>query len=152
MTERLPPPLLPRNRQTQAAHHRETFWQIYLPAGIALALLLGVSALAWAASRGGGAVARAWADVSLVFLVVQAMIFALPLLLLFVGAVMGAEFVMRKSPPYFKIAQDRMAQTAGQVRRAMKYVVQPVMAAKSAVAGFEGFVQGARRFFRFNSK
>lgn len=143
-----PPDRLPRNRQTEAVHTHETFWQIYFPLGVGLVIVIGAGALSvWAAaSRGSGSV-RVWADVSLVFVMLQVMLVVLPLLIVFGGLAWAIGYLLGVLPPYFKIAQDYTALASRRVEWAMRYVIEPVLQIKSAVAGFDGFVQNARRFF-----
>ncbi len=150
MTAQLPPAERPRNPHTEALHKRDTFWQIYFPMWLALLVVLAVCILAAiSAFADGGAVGRLWADISLVFLVLQAMVFTLPLLFIFGGLAYGVGYVIPKLPPYFKIAQDYVALAASEVKRLTRYVEEPVLQFKSGVAGFDQFVQSARRFFRF---
>ena len=149
MTDRLPPPPeLPRNRYTEAAHKRETFWQIYFPMAVVLMAVVAfsvlVAATAW--KGGGGASARAWADVSLVLLLVQVMIVILPVLVSAVVIAIGAQYLLRKSPPYFKIAQDYSARIVVEVRRGVVYVSEPVLQFKAAVAGFDKIVKTVQGF------
>ena len=148
MTAPTPPSApLPRNRRTEALHKRETFWQIYVPVGMALAITVGVCVLAALSARGNGAVGRLWADVSTVFIVLQAMAFALPLLLVFIGIAVGAELLLRRSPPYFKIAQDYAARISREAARAVRYVTEPVVLFRSSVAGFDRALETIRHLF-----
>jgi ABC-type dipeptide/oligopeptide/nickel transport system permease subunit len=150
MTAQLPPAERPRNPHTEALHKRDTFWQIYFPMWLALLAVIAVCIMAaLSAFADGGAVGRLWADISLVFLVLQAMMFALPLLILFGGLAYGVGYVIPKLPPYFKIAQDYAALAASEVKRLTRYVEEPVLQFKGGVAGFDQFVQSVRRFFRF---
>lgn len=143
-----PPSQLPRNRYTEAVHERETFWQIYFPLGVGtlLVIVAGFLAVVAAASPGAGST-RVWADVSLAFVILQVMIAVLPLLIVFGGLAYGIGYLIKLMPPYVKIAQDYTALASRKVGWAMRYVVEPVLEIKSAVAGFDGFVQSVRRFF-----
>ncbi len=149
MIENHPSPELSRNRYTEAAHKRETFWQIYFPIAVALVAAVAFSVLvattAW--KGGGGASARAWADVSLVLLLLQVMIVILPVLVSAMVIAIGAQYLLRKSPPYFKIAQDYSARIAVEVRRRVVYVSEPVLQFKAAVAGFDKIVKAVQGFW-----
>ena len=143
-----PPSQLPRNRQTEAIHKRETFWQIYFPMGVGTVIVIGLGALAVVAAASPGAGdTGVWADVSLAFVVLQVMIAVLPLLIVFGGLAYGIGYLIKLLPPYFKIGQDYTALASRKVEWAMRYVIEPVLQVKSAVAGFDGLVQNARRFF-----
>ena len=148
MTENRPSAELPRNRTTEAAHKRETFWQIYFPIAAALVAVVAFSVLvattAW--KGGGGASARAWADVSLVLLLLQVMIVILPVLVSATVMAVAVQYLLRQAPPYFKIAQDFSARIAVEVRRGVGYVSEPVLQFKAAVAGFDRFVKAVQGF------
>ena len=150
MTTQLPPAERPRNPHTEALHKRDTFWQIYFPMGLAFVLFIGICALAVAAAVGSsGGATEVWADISLVVVILQVMVFVLPLLILFGGLAYGVGYVIPKLPPYFKIAQDYVALAASEVKRLTRYVEEPLLQFKGGVAGFDQFVQSARRFFQF---
>ena len=115
---------------------------------MALVLVVAVSVLAATSAwkGGGGASARAWADVSLVLLLLQAMIVILPVLVSAIVIAIGAQYLLRKSPPYFKIAQDYSSRIAVEVRRGAVYVSEPVLQFKAAVAGFGKIVKAVQGF------
>jgi hypothetical protein len=75
------------------------------------------------------------------------MIAVLPLLIVFGGLAYGIGYLIKLLPPYFKIGQDYTALASRKVEWAMRYVIEPVLQVKSAVAGFDGFVKIARQFF-----
>ncbi|MBI3242639.1 MAG: hypothetical protein HYZ49_10140 [Chloroflexi bacterium] len=150
MTAQLPPAERPRNPHTEALHKREAFWQIYFPMGLAFVLFIGICALAVAAAVGSnGGATEVWADISLVVVILQVMVFVLPLLILFGGLAYGVGYVIPKLPPYFKIAQDYAVLAASEVKRLTRYVEEPVLQFKGGVAGFDQFVQSVRRFIPF---
>lgn len=147
MTASNPPPPLPRNRHTQAKHERETFWQIYFPIGLATLAVIAVGVLVGLAGARGGGSNRLWADISLIFLIVQFMALALPLLIMLAALAIGIQELMTRMPPYFKIAQDFMARVARQSTRIMRYASEPVLKLSAAVNSFDSFVSGVMRFF-----
>jgi hypothetical protein len=144
-----PPSQLPRNKSTEAIHNRETLWQIYIPMGAGILLMLAVLLLAGVAGfTGNPAATRVWADVSLVFVVLQVLIIALPVLALMIGLAVGVWYLVKILPPYMKVAQDYTLLAARKVEQAAHYAVKPVIKTRAAVAGFDNFVQNIRKFFR----
>ena len=117
-----------------------------------MALLLAIVAcglpVLGAMGAGGLIFNRAWADVSLIFLLLQAMMFALPILLVFGGLAFGVWFVIGKLPPYFKIAQDYAALAAARVKQGLSYIEKPILQSKAAAAGAEKFGQEAQKIVR----
>jgi len=76
-----------RNPATHAIHRREVFWQITFPLIIALLLILGlVGVVIFAGFQGLGEVSR-WADVSLIWLLLPALVVVLVMLLMLSGVV-----------------------------------------------------------------
>jgi hypothetical protein len=100
-----------------------------------------------AGTSGNTALTRVWADISLVFLIAQVMLVVLPLLVVFGGLWYAATYLIKILPPYFKVAQDYTALAAQKTEWAMRYVIEPVLAIKSAIAGLDNAIQTVRRFF-----
>jgi hypothetical protein len=119
---------------------------------MAAAFLLSIAAcgLSVIAAFGAGGLTfnRAWADVSLIFLILQAMMFALPILLIFGGLAYGVWFIISKLPPYFKIAQDYVALAALRVKQGLSYIEKPILQSKAAAAGAQKFGQEAGKIVR----
>ena len=139
------PDKLPRNKQTEAVHKRETWQQIYFPL-IAGGVCVAVCVVAVVAASGSnGAATTVWMNVSLVFLIAQFMVILFPLLLLFLAA-WGIGKLIHRLPPYLKIAQDYTELAARKTEWAMRYVVEPVLQIRSAVAGLDKFIQTVMKF------
>jgi len=113
-------------------------------------LSAGACGLSVAAAIGAGGLTfnRAWADVSLIFLILQGMAFALPVLLIFGGLAYGVWFLIGKLPPYFKIAQDYAALAAARVKQGLSYIEKPILQSKAAAAGAGKFGQEAQKIVR----
>lgn len=142
-----PPDKLPRNKATEALHQRETWGQIYVPLIIGGLLVVGVMVLTgFAVYTGNSGATRVWADVSLVFLILQVMIVTLPLLIVFGGLAWGISYLVKLVPPYAKVAQDYTALAARKTEWAMQYAVNPILQIRSVVAAVDKFVQNLRRF------
>lgn len=143
-----PPSQLPRNKRVEELHQHEVWVQIYLPLLIGLLVLLGLIVFViWAAFLGGRAGdVRLWADVSTIVVVLQAVLWLLPLLVVLAGVAYGFYYVVKILPPYFKVAQDYTAWLAYKTNWATKFVTQPVTQVRSSVAGLDGFVKGIRKF------
>ena len=138
MESQLPVEELPRNRQAEAIHKHETFWQIYLPIVLGFVIATGVCAMsALAASGGGSAVSGLWANISLMFLIVQIMIVLIPPFLVFGTLIYLIQFILRRSPPYFKMAQDFMAQVSAQTKTISNFIAEPMLAMKAATNALE---------------
>lgn len=132
MESQLPVEQLPRNRRTEAIHKHETFWQIYLPLVLGFVIATGVCALsAFAASGGGSTVSGLWANLSLMFLIVQIMIVLIPPFIILGTLIYLIQFILYRLPPYFKIAQDFMARVSAQTKTISNFIAQPMLAVKA---------------------
>jgi hypothetical protein len=144
-----PPSKLPRNKSTEAIHQRETLVQIYIPMIAGGLLVLAVCILAIVAGvSGNSAATRVWADVSLVFVILQTLVMLLPVLVLVGGLAAGVWYLVKILPPYMKVAQDYILLFGRKVEQAAQYAVKPVIKTKSAVAGVDNFFQNIRKFFK----
>jgi hypothetical protein len=97
---------LERNPKTHAQHRKEVFWQITLP--IVIGVLLALAALAGiiiSATRPASELSR-WADVSLIWLILPSLFFALLILIVMIGLVVAFTYLLRLVPRYACILQD----------------------------------------------
>ena len=95
-----------RNPATHAVHRREVFWQITFPLIIVLTIVLGLTGgVIYAGVIGLGEVSR-WADVSLIWLLLPALVVALLMLLMLVGMVMLVAKLLGVLPGYARLVQD----------------------------------------------
>jgi hypothetical protein len=143
-----PPSKLPRNKSAEAIHNRETLVQIYIPMIAGGLLVLAVGLVAAIAGAGNGAISRLWADISLVFVILQMLVLLAPVLILMVGLIIGVWYLVKILPPYMKVAQDYIELFGRKVEQAAQYAVKPVIKTKSAVAGVDNFFQNIRKFFK----
>lgn len=135
MTDEKPQFILPeRNPRTHAAHRKEVWWQITFPlilAGLLLALL--VAGVIWAAAGANDEVGR-WASVSLIWLILPALVFAL----LGLGVVAGLTYLVSKLlgvlPGYARLAQDGVASLGQKASRVTDALVAPALKLKSWTA------------------
>lgn len=145
-----PPSQLPHNKQTEALHNREVWYQIYLPMLIGTLVILvaigGIIFVGFAQGAGGAASVRLWADVSTVFVVAQILAWLLPVFLVIFGLALGLNYLIGKMPPYFKVAQDYTAWLAYKTDWAMKFVIEPMLQVKSSVASMDSFIKNIRKF------
>ena len=143
MESQIPVEELPRNRRTEAIHKHETFWQIYLPMVLGFVVATGVCALSAfavaveAGDGGGSPVSGLWANVSLMFLIVQIMIVLIPPFIIFGTIIYLLQFILQRSPPYFKMAQDFVAQVSAQTKIISNYIAEPMLAVKAATNALE---------------
>lgn len=132
----------PRNLRSQARNRRETFWQIYVPLGVAVAVVLGLMALT---VFGAGQPARsAWGDVSLIYLICLAAVGGVVQLALLVGLCVGLRAALRGLPPYFKQAQDIMFLVAFRAGEISKKIAGVFIAPRASAAAAQKTLDTAR--------
>jgi len=94
-----------RNPQTHAQHRVEVFWQILLPMLVGILLLLAaVAAIVFSALQPVTELSR-WAGVSLIWLILPSLFFALILLVILVGVGYGITMLLRITPRYARVIQ-----------------------------------------------
>jgi hypothetical protein len=95
-----------RNPSTYAIHRREVFWQITLPLGIALLLILGmVTGVILAGIKDVGDISR-WADISVIWLLIPAIVITLISFIAVTGFVYLVTKLLGILPGYNRLGQD----------------------------------------------
>ena len=121
-----PPFILPkRNPATHSAHRRDVLRQITLPlvAGILL-LVAAMAGVIWAATTSTPEVSR-WADVSLMWLIIPALVFALFFLALLIGITYAITKLLGVLPPYASLIQDYFNIAYLKISQATEVIVMP---------------------------
>jgi hypothetical protein len=125
-----------RNPQTHAAHRRDVLRQITLPLVIGSLLLVACMALVIIAAAGGNGEVRRWADVSLVWLILPALFFALLMLGLLIGITYLVSKLLGVLPGYARLVQDGYTALTGKVMHLSDALILPVLKLKGwAAAG-----------------
>lgn len=120
-----------RNPKTHAEHKREVFWQITLPLIIgSLLLLAALSAIIFSAIQPVTDVGR-WADVSLMWLILPTLFFALIILVIMVGLVYAISLLLRIIPRYACIIQLYFEQAQGKISQLTNLLVEPILRVNS---------------------
>jgi len=136
-----------RNPRTQAQFRREVFWQITVPLGLAVILTLTLMGLTVTSTS---VPARsAFADVSLIFLIIPTALWGLVLLALVVGLCVGMIYAVRELPPLFKQAQDFMAQVAAETNKYAVQVIDGVYSVRSFSGAARQAIAKIRSAFTF---
>jgi hypothetical protein len=106
-------------------HRKQQVWQILVPFLVAAVV---VTAAAVLAAFGGGAVqARLWADISLIWLILPALFFALLILAVLIGLIYLLARLKRAVPPLTSRVQSLSRRMANGTRQAADKAVQPVV-------------------------
>jgi hypothetical protein len=141
-----PPPKI-RNRRTQALSRRESFWQILFPLGLVCLGVLALMTLIIVGSITGSitpAQDSAFADVSLMFLILIAGAGGLVIAALLVGVNVGVIYALRELPYLFKRVQDYAALVAYHVKRVAAPLNEGVLSVGSFVAAVRQAVVSVR--------
>jgi hypothetical protein len=135
----------PRNLQTQALNRRESLWQIYLPLGAVVLAALVCMGFTIASAYGAELIRhRPWADVSLIYLIVFAAVGVFPVLALMVALCVGAWYVLRELPAYFKMAQDFMRRVADRATEISRQVANVFIAPRASAAAAQEALKRTR--------
>lgn len=132
-----PPASAPlRNPVTHEKHRREVSRQVFLPLIIGVVLLCVASGfVAYVGLAGTGDVSR-WADISLIWLILPAMIATLVFLALLVGLVAAVTWMLGKLPPLARQVQDFMARVNFAVHRGADAAASPFMRVRGMSAAW----------------
>jgi uncharacterized protein involved in cysteine biosynthesis len=120
-----------RNPKTHAIHRREVFWQITLPLIVGILLLLAtVAAVIYSATQPAAELDR-WGDVSLMWLILPSLFFALIILLFLVGMVYLISQLLRLIPPYARVVQLYFEAGKTKVGQLSDLSVKPIIRVRS---------------------
>ncbi len=136
-----------RNLVTKAQIRRDTIWQILTP--LAVAVVVVIVALVLIILPGGAGVRSPLADVSLMLLIVPTVVLGLLVLALVVGLNYGVWLGLTRLPPYFKIAQDWVAQVADRIQHGADSVSKVILKIRATLAGVKRAANGVRGFLTF---
>jgi uncharacterized protein involved in cysteine biosynthesis len=122
---------LARNPKTHAEHKREVFWQITLPLLIGILLMLAaVVAIILSATQSVTDLGR-WADVSLMWLILPSLFFALILLISLIGFVYLISYLLRLIPRYALIVQHYFELAKNKVSQLTNLSIEPIFRMRS---------------------
>jgi uncharacterized membrane protein YhdT len=120
-----------RNPKTHALHQREVFWQISLPLVIGiLVLVAAVVAIVLSATQPVTDLGR-WADVSLMWIILPSLFFALIMLAITIGLVIGVSLLLRIVPRYARILQLYFELGKGKVSQLTNLLAEPILRVNS---------------------
>lgn len=122
-----------RNQRTAALMRRDVIWQIGLPLGVAIVIVLVLAGLLIAPV--GAPVRSVWADISLIFLIIPTGLAALVLLALIVGLAYLMFRLLRELPFYAKQAQDFVALATYRINNVAAKIANVVLSIRSFWAG-----------------
>ncbi len=129
-----------RNPVTREAHRRQVLWQISLPFGVGILLILALAGLTVLSALGGGAGVSRWADISLIWLILPMIVFTLILLAIVAGLVYLIVKLISVLPGSAFKVQELMASWQEKIRSASDKAAQPVIRVG-------GFWAGVRKLF-----
>ncbi|MFP3853552.1 MAG: hypothetical protein ACLFWD_04560 [Anaerolineales bacterium] len=139
------PPEPTRNPATKAAFRRQVWLQIYLPLLAGVVLLALIAALLW---RSGTAGTSAWADASLILLLLPIVILSIIPIVLLSALVYGVSYLMRQIPIPAHQAQQALAQLRRIAERTTRKSIQPLIVLKAVGAAAGTGADSVKRMLR----
>ena len=134
-----------RNPSTYAIHRREVFWQITFPLIIALLLILCmVTGVILAGVKGLGDISR-WADISLIWLLIPAIILTLISFIAVIGFIYLVTRLLGILPGYARLGQDYVHLFQVHSKKIANQVVEPFLKLHSFKAGAEALWQKPKK-------
>jgi hypothetical protein len=122
---------------TIRAHRRQVWGQILVPMIFAALLGLAAGGLTIAASVSDASRARLWADVSIIWLLAPALLFALAGIAVLIGMIYALVRLARATPRYTSRVQQVAGQVAAGTRKAADGVTKPFVWVRQAGAIIE---------------
>jgi hypothetical protein len=125
---RLPEP----NPYTRDRHQRQVLWQVFVPMGLAVLVILALAVLV-----GGTQTTQVQhiSDISIIFLVLPTVAIALMILVVFAGLIFLTGKLIGILPSYARLAQLTLERVTTFLKNAADSTTKPVVGAESAWAG-----------------
>jgi hypothetical protein len=114
----------PVDSPTVHAHKRQFTWQILVPFLVVTAVILAAAVLV---STGAASTTRAWADVSIIWLIIPVLVFALFCILELGFLIYGLARLLRVMPYYTGKTQDFFVLLSGRARQVADGTAKPVV-------------------------
>ena len=128
---KLDPRFYPKNEITYREHRRQIMWQIYLPIGVVVFLVVLAAILVIFYPELDVSM---WADIALIMLVSLVMIAAIIFLALNIFAIIGTRRGLQILPYYLFVGQSYTFRIRNRVRQYSDMAVKPIIATKSNFA------------------
>ncbi len=127
-------PFPERNPKTHAEHRREVFWQITLPLIISVLLILAaIGAIIFSVTQPATQLER-WADVSLMWLILPSLFFALIILVVLVAFVYAITLLLHVTPRFARLVQYYFEIGEAKVRQVTNWLAEPFLRVESFLA------------------
>lgn len=123
-----------RNPKTHALHRREVFWQIIIPLLVGILLVAAaIGAIIFSALQPATGLDR-WADVSLIWLIIPALFFALIVLVILIGIGYAITVLLRLLPRYARLIQLYFEVGRDKASQITDLLVAPIVKTHTAMA------------------
>jgi hypothetical protein len=123
---------IPRpERESFAKHRRDVNLQIILPIVLVILVGIGLTALSGYAATANNPGVSLWADISIIWLIIPAMLMALVILAVMVALVAGLSRLLKISPHYTGLAQSYALWFNAQVTIWSEKIMNPVLSIRT---------------------
>jgi hypothetical protein len=131
-----------RNPLAQQNHRKQVFWQITVPLIAVVVVILAVAVLA---ATGSVQSTSLWANISLIWLLIPVMVFALILMVILAGLVYAVIWLVRILPGYSLQVQNFMVAITSQVEKLGNAIVEPILRVNAFLASLQALRRSLRR-------
>jgi FlaA1/EpsC-like NDP-sugar epimerase len=115
------------NPVTRKKHRREVFYQITLPLGIGLVVIVFLMIIVVLSTVKGQESVSQWADVALIWLILQSLVIGLVFLVMLAGMVYAVTMLLSVLPGYAHLVQDFFRLVSIRVRQGSDKAVEPIL-------------------------
>ena len=141
------PPKPTRNPATQKAFRRQVWLQVYLPFALGFLLLALIAFLLWGSNMAG---ASAWADASLILLLLPVIVLSVIPIVLLAALVYGVTYLTRQIPVPAHQAQQSIAKIGRIIELSTKRAIQPLIVVKAGAAAASSVADKLQSILRRN--
>jgi hypothetical protein len=128
MRDNISPAKLPKYASPVNQHRKQMVWQVWVPLGVTLAIVLALAVLSIVGAVQGSPQVNHWGNISAILVILPVLFFGLIFMAIFGGGAYGLSKLLKKMPGWMLKVQLVMIQVAHTTRRAADTATKPVLA------------------------
>jgi hypothetical protein len=125
---------LPINASPVADHRRQMLWQVWLPLGVAIFIVLALIILTIVGAAQNSPQVSRWGNISAIIVILPVLLVGTLLLVIVLALVYGLSKLLKRMPGWMLSLQLRMVHISLITRRAADSVTRPVMTVNTTTA------------------
>jgi hypothetical protein len=134
MSNKLTVPELPINASPVADHRRQMLWQVWLPLGISIFIVLVLIILTVAGAAQDSPQISRWGNISAILVIIPVLFIGMLLSVIVLALVFGMTKLLKNMPGWMLSLQLRLVHISLVIRRIADSITKPIMTVNTSTA------------------